>query len=269
MTTGGYVDGLGEFNSLPAERLTRELTAVCAAPAWGAAVLAGRPYASRTDLLAAADAASAALTWDDVLQGLSAHPRIGERAQGDTAEAAWSRREQSTAAQTADDVTRAELVAANRAYEEKFGHVFLIFASGRSQAEILAAARERLSSDPAAEQRVVAGELGKIARLRLARLVPFHVSTHVLDTVTGAPATGVPVTLQPSGAPGVTDGDGRLRFDVAEAGDYRLEFDVAAHLGPDAFFPSATVTFRIADTDRNYHVPLLLSRFGYTTYRGS
>jgi 2-oxo-4-hydroxy-4-carboxy-5-ureidoimidazoline decarboxylase len=159
------------FNALPAERLEAELLACCAAPAWAAAVAAKRPFADRAGVLAAADAASGGLTWPEVLQGLSAHPRIGERATGDSQEAAWSRAEQSAAAQTADDVTRAELVAANRAYEERFGHVFLIFASGRSQAEILAAARERLGNDEAVERAVVTGELGRIARLRLERVL--------------------------------------------------------------------------------------------------
>ncbi|GIE33125.1 OHCU decarboxylase [Actinoplanes italicus] len=159
------------FNALPAERLEAELLACCAAPAWAATVAAKRPFADRVGVLAAADAASGVLTWPEVLQGLSAHPRIGERATGDSQEAAWSRAEQSAAAQTADDVTRAELVAANRAYEERFGHVFLIFASGRSQAEILAAARERLGNDEAVERAVVTGELGRIARLRLERML--------------------------------------------------------------------------------------------------
>jgi 2-oxo-4-hydroxy-4-carboxy-5-ureidoimidazoline decarboxylase len=159
------------FNALPAERLEAELLACCAAPAWAAAVAAKRPYADRDGILAAADAASRELTWSDVLEGLSAHPRIGEQAAGDSQEAAWSRAEQSAAAQSADDTTRAELIAANRAYEERFGHVFLIFASGRSQAEILAAARERLDNDEAAERPIVKDELRRIARLRLERVL--------------------------------------------------------------------------------------------------
>ncbi|MEU8662042.1 2-oxo-4-hydroxy-4-carboxy-5-ureidoimidazoline decarboxylase [Actinoplanes philippinensis] len=164
----GAVDS---FNALPAERLEAELLACCAAPAWGTAVAAGRPFADRAGVLAAADTASRALTWPEVLQGLSAHPRIGERAAGDSTEAAWSRAEQSAAAQTADDTTKAQLIAANRAYEDRFGHVFLIFASGRSQAEILAAARERLGNDETAEQAIVTDELRKIARLRLERVL--------------------------------------------------------------------------------------------------
>jgi 2-oxo-4-hydroxy-4-carboxy-5-ureidoimidazoline decarboxylase len=165
------MDAVEVVNSLPAERLAEDLRACCAAPAWGAAIVAARPFPDRPAVLAAADAASRALSWADVLIGLSAHPRIGERAAGDSREAAWSRREQSAAAATADDATRDELTEANRAYEERFGHVFLIFASGRSRAEILAAARERLGHDEAAERAVVTVELRKIARLRLERVL--------------------------------------------------------------------------------------------------
>ena len=158
------------FNSLPADRAEEDLLACCAAPAWAAAVAGGRPYPSRSDLLAAADAASRALTWPDVLQGLSAHPRIGERAQGDGREAAWSRQEQSGAA-GADADARMALVDANREYEARFGHVFLIFASGRDESQILTAARRRLGNDEATERGVVTAELGRIARLRLDRLI--------------------------------------------------------------------------------------------------
>ncbi|GAA2705184.1 2-oxo-4-hydroxy-4-carboxy-5-ureidoimidazoline decarboxylase [Actinoplanes palleronii] len=159
------------FNALPAERLTDQLLACLAAPAWGTTIAAGRPYPDRAAVVAAADAAARALTWEDVVLGLSAHPRIGERAAGASQEAAWSRVEQSAAAQSADDATKAALIEANRAYEDRFGHVFLIFASGRSQAEILAAARERLGNDEAAERVIVAEELRKIAGLRLERVL--------------------------------------------------------------------------------------------------
>jgi 2-oxo-4-hydroxy-4-carboxy-5-ureidoimidazoline decarboxylase len=168
---GVGVNQVSAFNSAPAERLLADLLACCAAPAWGARIVAGRPYANRSLIIAAGDAASRALSWADVCTGLSAHPRIGERARGASTEAAWSRREQSAAAASGDERTRAALVAANRAYEEKFGHVFLIFASGRSQAEILAAATERLGNDEETEQAIVADQLRRIALLRLERLL--------------------------------------------------------------------------------------------------
>ncbi|HEV7962277.1 MAG TPA: 2-oxo-4-hydroxy-4-carboxy-5-ureidoimidazoline decarboxylase [Actinoplanes sp.] len=165
------MDEVEAFNALPAARLEADLLACCAVPAWATAVAAGRPYQNRSDLIAAADAAAESLSWADVLAGLSAHPRIGERATGDSKEAAWSRREQAAAAHSGDDGSRAALVLANQAYEKRFGHVLLIFASGRSQEEILAAATDRLGNDEAGERVVVAGELRKIALLRLERLL--------------------------------------------------------------------------------------------------
>jgi 5-hydroxyisourate hydrolase len=102
-------------------------------------------------------------------------------------------------------------------------------------------------------------------------------STHVLDTGRGEPAAGVPVRLETEDgtilAEGVTDHDGRLRDWVPaehwRAGAYRLVFATAAYLGPGAFFPEVSVVFAVADPDRHYHVPLLLSPYGYTVYRGS
>jgi 2-oxo-4-hydroxy-4-carboxy-5-ureidoimidazoline decarboxylase len=163
------VDAVEGFNSLPAARLEEDLLACCAAPAWGAQIVAKRPYRERLEIIEAADAAARALTWGDVLVGLSAHPRIGERASGASREASWSRREQ--AAADSGEAGKAELIEANRAYEERFGHVFLIFASGRTREEILAEARERLDNDEETERVIVADELRKIALLRLERVL--------------------------------------------------------------------------------------------------
>lgn len=157
------------FNALSAAEARQALLACCAAPDWAAAVTAGRPYPDRGTLLAAADAALRALSWPQVAQALAAHPRIGERAAGTGPDAAWSRREQA-GMDAADASTRAALAQANRDYETRFGHLFLIFASGRSDTELLAAARERLGHDEPTERRVVQEELRRIALLRLERL---------------------------------------------------------------------------------------------------
>lgn len=108
------------------------------------------------------------------------------------------------------------------------------------------------------------------------------ISTHVLDLASGEPAAGVGVSLfrlAGDGAPELlsdlqTDDDGRIRdlLDGAAliAGDYQLAFGVAVHDDdPDAFFQSAAFALRITDASRSYHVPLLLSPFGMSTYRGS
>ncbi len=111
------------------------------------------------------------------------------------------------------------------------------------------------------------------------------ITTHVLDTARGRPAEGVPVVLEVQtdeggwhllGA-GKTDADGRLRDLLPQEqklglGVYRLTFDTAAYFGPPgpaAFYPEVSVTFFVADASQHYHVPLLLSPFGYSTYRGS
>jgi 5-hydroxyisourate hydrolase len=103
------------------------------------------------------------------------------------------------------------------------------------------------------------------------------VSTHVLDAAAGRPAPGVPVVLErragtdwPQLATATTDDDGRVAsIATAEAGLYRLRFDVQSYAAADAFFPEVVIVFRIADPDAHHHVPLLLSPFAYSTYRGS
>jgi len=101
-----------------------------------------------------------------------------------------------------------------------------------------------------------------------------QVTTHVLDTAAGRPAVGVPVTLESADgviAAATTDADGRvgeLGPDRLAAGTYRLRFDTAAYASAAAFFPEVVVTF-VVDGDAHHHVPLLLSPFGYSTYRGS
>jgi len=160
---------LADFNALPAADAERELLACCAAPTWARAVAGGRPYQDRMALHAAGDTAARTLTWADVVLALSAHPRIGERPVGEGREAAWSRREQAGADEPSVALA---LVEANREYEERFGHVFLIFATGKSAPEMLAAARARLAHDDETERPVVREELRKIALLRLERLVP-------------------------------------------------------------------------------------------------
>ncbi|MEQ0558774.1 hydroxyisourate hydrolase [Amycolatopsis sp. NEAU-NG30] len=102
------------------------------------------------------------------------------------------------------------------------------------------------------------------------------VTTHVLDTAAGRPAAGIAVRFETAdGTPiaeGRTDDDGRIRDlgpDTLDPGVYRLVFDTGAYLGPDAFFPEVTLAFRITDGTAHHHVPLLLSPFAYSTYRGS
>jgi allantoicase len=162
--------GLRWLNSLPEGQARQVLATCCRSRAWVERVADGRPYADADALLGESDRAVRALGRDDLAEALAGHPRIGERVAGSSTEAAWSRREQAGAGDASTD-TRAALEAGNRAYEERFGHVFLISASGRPAEEMVAALRDRLGNDPETEWRVVAEELLKINRLRLERLL--------------------------------------------------------------------------------------------------
>ena len=155
------------------------LASCCAAESWVQRLLSARPYADETELLAVSDDATAELDDAGLAQALAGHPRIGERlathASGDGA-SAWSRQEQAGVATADADVVTA-LATANADYELRFGHVYLVCASGRSAAELLDVCRGRLDNDPATERGVVLGELAKINRLRLGKLLSEEMTT--------------------------------------------------------------------------------------------
>jgi 2-oxo-4-hydroxy-4-carboxy-5-ureidoimidazoline decarboxylase len=161
--------GLARFDAMTTQDAERALLSCCSSPRWTAAVAAGRPYGDLDSLCAAADSAVAALTDDDLDEALAGHPRIGERLGGEN-DSQQSRREQSGAS-GASTATLAALAAGNLEYEERFGHVYLVCATGLSGDELLARLRSRLGNDRATERSVVRAELAKINRLRLQRLV--------------------------------------------------------------------------------------------------
>jgi 2-oxo-4-hydroxy-4-carboxy-5-ureidoimidazoline decarboxylase len=164
------VADLNDFNDGAADQVVQTLRACNAAPRFAAEVAAGRPYRDADALVHRAEEVSRALPWDDVAMALAAHPRIGDRVAGSSAEAESSRREQSSM-DDADAATRDALVEGNRAYEERFDHVFLIRASGRSPEEMLAELRRRLDNDEETERAEVTEQLAQITALRVRGLV--------------------------------------------------------------------------------------------------
>lgn len=157
--------GLPAFNAMTDAQAHAALLACCHAARWAREVAAGRPYPSLAALL---DRAAAALTDEDVTEALAGHPRIGQ-APAKT-HSSWSRREQAGVADS-DDQLLADLAGGNRAYEQRFGHIYLVCASGRSAPDLLRTLRERLGNDPGTERQVMRDELGKINELRLAKLI--------------------------------------------------------------------------------------------------
>ena len=141
-----------------------ELHRVCGSPQWIDAIASARPFASWDALMTEAQRAWFALGDDERLRAYAAHPRIGERKAG------WSSQEQA-AAQAASETTMRAIAAGNAAYEEKFGFIYLVCATGRTADEMLADLTARLQHDRETELRVAADEQAKIIALRLEKLV--------------------------------------------------------------------------------------------------
>lgn len=280
----------------------RELLRSClAVPRWIRDVEFGAPYPNGQALLGQACRAATPLSRDEIDQALADHPRIGHRPNGDGRAAAFSRREQQ-ALDAQDEELAAAVAEGNAAYEARFGRVFLIRAAGRTRAEIHAEQLRRLALDEETEIETVGRELREIALLRLRSLLEetgpadapaaaepaverSHITTHVLDTARGVPAAGLAVTLEqltPGAVPvwevigrAGTDADGRISTlgpAALPVGRYRLTFDTGAYLianHGNAFYPEVVVVIELTDPAAHYHVPLLLSPFQYSTYRGS
>jgi len=160
---------LQHWNEVSRVEAVGELMACCGATAWGEMLANRRPFEDEASLLAASDEVWRSLSPRDWLEAFLSHPRIGEssaKAPLTAQSAAWSRQEQGKAS-SFDQEVKAALTAANLAYEEKFGHIFIVCATGKSAVEILAILRRRMQNDEDAELREAAEQQRQITQLRL------------------------------------------------------------------------------------------------------
>ena len=168
MTT--FVD---ELNTLPAPEAADLLRSCCGASAWVKQMVAKRPFASGTQLLAAADQVWTGLSTDEKREAFEHHPRIGEKlsaaAQNDKA-LAFAEREQARV-KLASSSVHDQMSLINRAYEQKFGFIYIVSAAGKEGHELLDIARKRLRNDTTTELRIAMEEQMKITRLRLQALI--------------------------------------------------------------------------------------------------
>ena len=160
------------LNAFPETDAQEALTRCCGSHRWVEGMVTARPYHSDRAMFEIAERTWWDLEPDDWLEAFSHHPRIGERiaeGQGSDTELRWSTAEQAGMDQ-ADRETHDAMMARNLEYEERFGYVFLICATGRSGYEMLMALLTRLDNDPTEELRVAAAEQEKITRIRLEKL---------------------------------------------------------------------------------------------------
>jgi OHCU decarboxylase len=163
---------IADLDALAPEEAATLFRACCGAAHWVSAMVGERPFESLGTLLAVADEIWWALGPDDWQEAFAHHPRIGERRAAepqDARAASWSADEQAGVAAAPLSVQE-ELAAANRAYEARFGHIYIVCATGRSAEEMLRLAQSRLANDPDTELRIAAEEQRKITRLRLEKL---------------------------------------------------------------------------------------------------
>jgi OHCU decarboxylase len=164
---------VAELNAMSDADARSLLADCCGASRWVSGMLSRRPFQSRSAVLSTADEIWKSLDADEWREAFSHHPRIGERKSAvplSDRGSAWAAGEQSAVGRAEDDV-RADLVAANRDYEQRFGYTYIVFATGKSAEEMLALARERLKNNPDTELRAAAEEQRKITRLRLDKLL--------------------------------------------------------------------------------------------------
>jgi allantoicase len=171
---GRAAESLRLLNALLNEAAVAALRNCCGATQWAQALAAARPFAGVEQLREAAEKCFTEMAREDWLESFRAHPRIGEKKAAATAAspvaASWSEQEQA-GARAADAATMAALAEANRAYEARFGHIFIVCATGKTPAEMLAECKQRLANDPGKEISLAADEQRRITQLRLERFL--------------------------------------------------------------------------------------------------
>jgi 2-oxo-4-hydroxy-4-carboxy-5-ureidoimidazoline decarboxylase len=280
---------LERLNAASADDFVAALAGIYEYAPWVAAAVAGqRPFGSLASLNAAMAAAVRAAPPDRKLALIEGHPDL-------TAE---SRSEQGGAGlDRLPEADYARFHRLNDAYREKFRIPFIVCVRRHTRDSILAQFERRLQNAPEDELETALGEIGRIAALRLndrveaadALPVSGRLSTHVLDTHGGRPAEGVALTLCELGDDGsrrllveaVTNQDGRTAAPLiggrpVPVGRYELRFAIGAYYAsrntPTAdppFLQSVPVEFSIAEPEGHYHVPLLVTPWSFSTYRGS
>jgi 2-oxo-4-hydroxy-4-carboxy-5-ureidoimidazoline decarboxylase len=258
---------------------------------------ASRPFATVSELHDRLAAALARASEAETLALIRGHPELASKvARAGTMTAESVREQGSLGLDRLSDAEFARFERLNETYRQRFGFPFIICVRRHTRESILDSFERRLANSPDQERATALAEIGFISRLRLVDVVDGpgkpktdgRLSTHVLDTAAGRPAEGVQVVLKEIGASAestlaeaLTNADGRtdaplLAGAPLRIGRYQLEFHVGAYFSArglqtasPAFLDIVPIRFAIAEPEGHYHVPLLVSPWSYSTYRGS
>jgi 5-hydroxyisourate hydrolase/2-oxo-4-hydroxy-4-carboxy-5-ureidoimidazoline decarboxylase len=286
---------LEQFNELDNEKVKQQLASCCGAVKWVSLLAQKHPFTSEMGLVD-----EATTTWynecneQDWLEAFTHHPKIGDVKSLEEKFATTKHLagvEQAGVVKATSNVIEA-LADANKAYEEKFGFIFIVCATGKTADEMLRLLNDRLQNSHEEELNIAMGEQHKITIIRFKKLLAeanwqalkvSQLTTHVLDTSIGKPGKDITIRLQQTVdnswqtiAQGVTNTDGRIPDLLPpnrnlEPRSYRIVFETARYfdnMQVQGFYPMVEIQFTVFD-DQHYHVPLLVNPFGYSTYRGS
>ncbi len=274
---------------LSAVSAAREILPCCGSSAWAEGIAAFRPFANPDELFVISDRVWANLAEDDWQEAFDSHPRIGQQhAQAATAESlAMSSHEQSAAMST-EDAQKLALAEGNSQYEQKFGRIFIVCASGKSAAEILAILNARMKPTPAdrvarSRRTATSDHAAPSSPLAWSQL-NMGISTHILDTALGRPQPKFPshsrsfATISGLRSPKIKPMQTAAaasffpkapRSKAASIAFASKPQPITNRSGCAGLYPYVEIAFEVRDTEQHYHIPLLLTANGYTTYRGS
>jgi len=288
---------LESLNSLPLPAFSGAVGDVFEHASWVAdAAFGHRPFASVAALHDAMMGVVRSSPPERQLAFIRAHPELGSKVRRLDLTADSQAEQGSLGLDRLSDAEFKKFSELNAAYADKFGIPFIICVRRHTRDSILREYERRLANDPDTERKAALDEIALITRLRLVARVDGpgkpktegRLSTHVLDNVRGKPAQGVKITLYEVGASArsllkesVTNADGRtdeplIAGEPLRIGSYELQFDVAQYYTENAVAQSAPpfldvvpIRFSIAEPEGHYHVPLLVTPWSYSTYRGS
>ena len=288
---------LDSLNALPADGFTTAVGDIFEHAPWVAEGAAGRrPFPTVAALHEAMVAVVRKSLAERQLAFIRAHPELGSKVKRLDITAESQSEQGSLGLDRLSDAEFTKFSELNKAYSEKFGFPFIICVRRHTRDSILRQFERRLANDADTERETALDEIALITRLRLVDKVEGpgkpktdgRISTHVLDNVSGKPAQGVTVSLYEIGASArgllanaITNSDGRTDRPFVSGmplriGTYELQFEVAAYFAAKgttqadpAFLDIVPIRFSVAEPEGHYHVPLLVTPWSYSTYRGS
>jgi 2-oxo-4-hydroxy-4-carboxy-5-ureidoimidazoline decarboxylase len=288
---------LESLNSVPLPTFSGAVGDVFEHASWVAdAAFGHRPFPTVTALHDAMMDVIRASPVDRQLSFIRAHPELGSKVKRLDITADSQAEQGSLGLDRLSDAEFKIFTELNAAYADKFGFPFIICVRRHTRDSILKEFRRRLDNDAETERKAALDEIALITRLRLVARVDGpgkpktegRLSTHVLDNVSGKPAPGIRIALYEVGASArgllieaVTNADGRTDQPLSSGGPlrigtYELQFDVAQYFATHGiaqsdppFLNIVPIRFSIAEPEGHYHVPLLVTPWSYSTYRGS